>query len=87
MACSVPVVATRCGGPEQILDDGINGLLVDVGSSQQIAAAVERVRLDPPFRKTIVAQALVKARSKFSLERTVLAYDSLYSAILDEVAS
>ena len=28
MACATPVVATRCGGPEEIVDDGETGILV-----------------------------------------------------------
>lgn len=87
MACGVPVIANRCGGPEHILEDGKDGLLVQVGSSQAIADAVERIRLEPALRQALAAEALVKARTTFSLERTVLAYENLYSAILDQVAS
>ncbi len=45
MACGIPVVATRCGGPEQIVDPA-SGLLVEVGDSAGLARAVERVLAD-----------------------------------------
>ncbi len=39
IACGKPVIATRCGGPEGIVND-TNGVLVDVGSIEQIAEAI-----------------------------------------------
>ena len=51
MACGKPVISTRCGGPEFIVNDQ-NGVLVDVGSAQALADAMEnfisdRVSFDP----------------------------------------
>lgn len=39
-ASSIPVIATRCGGPEEIIDDGASGFLVPVGD---VAAMADRV--------------------------------------------
>ena len=39
-ACRCPVVSTRCGGPEDYVDDGVSGRLVDVGDAPQMANAV-----------------------------------------------
>ena len=40
MACRCPVVSTRAGGPEDIVTDGLNGYLVDVGD---VGALTDRV--------------------------------------------
>lgn len=37
MACRCPVVSTRVGGPMDIIEDGVNGYLVDVEDSQTLA--------------------------------------------------
>jgi len=42
MACGCVVVATDCGGPRDIIEDGVNGFLVLVGGA---AAIVSRVHL------------------------------------------
>lgn len=42
MACGKPVIATRCTGPEFILTKE-NGLLVEIDSSRDLAAAMEQV--------------------------------------------
>ncbi len=42
MACGIPVVATRCGGPEELVDDEV-GRLADVGDPASLAAAIEEV--------------------------------------------
>ena len=36
-AAGLPVIATRCGGPEEILDDGVTGWLVPVGDVAAMA--------------------------------------------------
>jgi glycosyltransferase involved in cell wall biosynthesis len=39
IACGKPLIATKCGGPEDIVNDE-NGLLVEVGNIEEIAKAI-----------------------------------------------
>lgn len=43
MACRCPVVSTRVGGPMDIIEDGVNGYLVDVKDVEALADRVLRV--------------------------------------------
>jgi glycosyltransferase involved in cell wall biosynthesis len=43
MACRVPVVSTRVGGPVDLIRDGENGYLVSIGDSNALADRVIRV--------------------------------------------
>ena len=45
LACGLPVIATRCGGPESVLDES-NGLLVPPGDVNSLAAALRQMRND-----------------------------------------
>lgn len=45
MACRCPVVSTRAGGPEDIIQHGVNGYLADVGDVEGLVIAVCRVLL------------------------------------------
>jgi glycosyltransferase involved in cell wall biosynthesis len=40
MACGIPVVSTRCGGPNDIVLDGENGYLVDIGDVNAMAEKI-----------------------------------------------
>lgn len=42
-ACHCPIVSTRCGGPEDYVDDGLSGFLVPVSDPIAMANAVCRV--------------------------------------------
>lgn len=78
MASGVPVVATRCGGPEEIFTHGRDGLLVPVGAPEEIAAAVERIRADGELRDALVRAALRRAADDFSAAGMVRRYEALY---------
>lgn len=41
MACGLPVIATRCGGPESLIEDGRDGFLVANGSEEELAEKIE----------------------------------------------
>jgi L-malate glycosyltransferase len=36
MACGLPVIATKCGGPEEIIEDGVDGFLIEKWSPESI---------------------------------------------------
>jgi glycosyltransferase involved in cell wall biosynthesis len=46
LACGTPVVATRCGGPEDIVNDAV-GKLVPVGDPEALATALAVVLAEP----------------------------------------
>jgi glycosyltransferase involved in cell wall biosynthesis len=82
MASGVPVVATRCGGPEQILDDGISGLLVDNGSPEGVARAIQRLRLDSAERRRLGDAGRAAVLARFTVDVQVANYERLYEEVL-----
>ena len=53
MAFGVPVVATRAGGLPEIIDHGVNGLLVRSGDTGELADAIIRLLKDQPFARRL----------------------------------
>jgi glycosyltransferase involved in cell wall biosynthesis len=49
-ACRKPVVATRVGGIPEVVEDGVNGFLVDSGDVAGLAERVGQLIADPPLR-------------------------------------
>lgn len=82
MACGIPVVATKSGGPEEIIRDEHDGLLVDVGKPELIAAAIERLASEPALRQRLARNAGESVRARYTLRRMFAAYEGLYEACL-----
>ena len=70
MACGCAVVATDCGAAREVIDDGENGFLVNVGDTQEIADKVRRLLGDRGLRRRIGRNALETA-GRFTWERNV----------------
>lgn len=82
MARGLPVIASRCGGPEEILEDGRTGLLFDCGSPEQLANLIEMMRADPSRRQDLGSAARSAARSRYSLQAQISSYESLYEEVI-----
>ena len=78
MACGVPVVCTRSGGPEEIVSDGVEGLLVPVGDVPSIAAAVDRLLADAPLRSAMGERGRHTAVARFDVRVMAEAYARIY---------
>ena len=81
MACELPVIATRCGGPEEIIRHEEDGILVDVGDSKQLAAAVQRVCEDQTFGRRLAQQARATVLSRFSTDNMLSSYQRIYDQL------
>ena len=57
LAVGTPVIATRVGGVPEIVEDGINGLLVPPSDPEALAAAVRRFFADDELRTRLAAAA------------------------------
>jgi glycosyltransferase involved in cell wall biosynthesis len=75
-------VGTRCGGVEDLIQDGDNGLLVDVNSPAQLAGALEKLMTDTVLRERFSRRAPLSVMEKeMTAEKMVDAYQRLYAEI------
>ncbi|MCX4509104.1 glycosyltransferase family 4 protein [Streptomyces sp. NBC_01619] len=81
MRCGLPVVSTDCDyGPREIIADGVDGLLVPVGDTDAIAAALLRLIDDEPLRRRMGAAARSHAR-RFDPGPVAKQYEELFAAL------
>jgi len=78
MLAGVPVVATRSGGPEEIIRHEESGLLVPTASPQALAEGIIRILDDRRFAIRCRDIALVEAEGRYSLSAMLDSYESLY---------
>jgi len=80
MACGIPVVATRSGGPQHILDPD-TGILVAPNSPEELAAGIAQLAQDAELRRRFAAAGPKRVRERFSLRRMLTAYESLFAEL------
>lgn len=81
MACSVPVIATRVGAFEQIVQDG-TGTLVDPGDIDGLSTEINTALLTPSTLQTWSAAARPHVTEHFSIEREAAQLVTLYRSLL-----
>ncbi|MEE4352657.1 MAG: glycosyltransferase [Desulfatiglans sp.] len=74
----IPAVSTRCPyGPDEIIEDGKTGILVNVGDSRAIAEAIEGLLTNPQRRKEMAEAARNRARSLFDKSTLIKAWEDV----------
>lgn len=81
-AAARPVVATRCGGPEEVLEDGVSGLLVPPADPPALARALDSLLCDPE-RARRIGEAAARRAASFDVRSTAAAIARIYEATLD----
>jgi glycosyltransferase involved in cell wall biosynthesis len=78
MASGTPVVASRVGGADELVDHGRTGLLVPPENSDALAAALMRLLQAPALRRQMGCAGRNKAETEFSLPRMLRDYETFY---------
>ena len=80
LAVGTPVVSTRCGGPEEIIDDEKNGYLVDLKNSPALGQAILELLRDPKTRQRMGEAGRAKVESMFGQENYVTRIQDILQA-------
>ena len=86
MACGLAVVATDVGGNPELVQHGVNGLLVPAADPQALAEAIVKLADDADLRRAMGQAGRQMAEQRFSLETMVARYQRLYSSLLQTLA-
>jgi len=82
MACGVPAIATRVGGVPELIDDGINGRLFEVGDVEAMSRAAIALLTDEPARQRMADAARKTAQDRFCASRIIPLYEEYYDRVI-----
>ena len=83
MSCGKAVIASHVGGIPEIIDDGVDGILVPREDSGALKKALEGLAASAARRGDLGCAARDKVVCKFSPEKTYELLKSLYKAVLE----
>jgi glycosyltransferase involved in cell wall biosynthesis len=81
----VPVLSTRVGGIPEIVDDGVDGLLVPPGDASALRIGMERFLTGKVSLPGTGAAAVKKVGRSFSFEKMLLGYERVYDQAFGDV--
>ncbi len=84
LAAERPVVATRVGGVEDVVSDGVDGILCPVGDTEALADALERLARDPALRAEMGRVGRERVVPRYRVSRLIDDVDALYRELLAE---
>jgi glycosyltransferase involved in cell wall biosynthesis len=87
MSAGVPCIASNVSSIPEILEDGVNGLLVPPGNVEALVSAVERLRSDPALRKRLGDAGKRTVDEKFTIDRMMAGYEELFGALVGQASS
>lgn len=77
-ACGVPAIGTNIGGIPEVIEDGENGYLVELGDVELVAEKALTILRDPIMYKRVQEKAFQTVYDKFNSDSIVRQYEELY---------
>lgn len=84
MACGTPVVASRIPGVRTVVDDGIDGLLVDSADAGALARGIDALLADNDRRKTMGSRGRAKVEARYAWETIGARLEAIYQQTLSQ---
>jgi len=85
-ACGLPVVTTRAGGIPYVVEQERNGLMVDCGDHEALAASALRLLDDPALAQRLIAEALSDVERQYTWEAVGERWAALYRRLTGAAA-
>jgi len=82
-ACGIPAIGTRVGGIPEVIDDRVNGILVEPDNVDGLLEAATELIKDRDMREEYGAAARKLAVDRFSLARVAEKYLNVMNAVIE----
>jgi glycosyltransferase involved in cell wall biosynthesis len=82
MGCGKPVICTNTGGNPELITDGYNGFLVDVGDVGGIIEKLQLVLSNGSLLKELGEHAVASFKNKFNMDTMVNSHMDIYSNLI-----
>ncbi len=83
MACEVPVVASRVGGIPEVVTDGVDGCLSDMGNVEKMSDDAVMLLTNEDLRRAFGKKARESAVSRYSTDLVIPKYIQFYEKVLN----
>ncbi|OZM57294.1 N-acetyl-alpha-D-glucosaminyl L-malate synthase BshA [Lottiidibacillus patelloidae] len=78
MACGVPVIGTNIGGIPEVITEGYNGFLCELGDINSVAEKATILLNDEDLHKKLSKQAMATVEEKFHRQSIMKQYEDIY---------
>lgn len=83
-AMEIPVVAYRCRGVEEAVEDGVTGFVIEPGEINNFVVAIQRLRDDGTLQKKMGKAARAEAITRFDKESILQEYVEIYELVIPQ---
>ncbi|GEM_PF-976823 len=83
MAAEKPVIATRVGSADEIIQDGITGILIPPGSITAASQSLLSLLANPEKRSQLAKSAKEYISTEYAIQHMVDGYESIYCQLMD----
>ena len=84
MACGIPVVSTRCGGPDGVIRHGVDGFLVPLNDPDAMARDLAHLLSDIDINKSLGRAARQRIEATFSVCATASEFVDTWKRLFEE---
>jgi glycosyltransferase involved in cell wall biosynthesis len=82
MVNGIPCVVSNAGGNSELIKDGYNGFLFDLGDSEQLAEKIHILLINNKLRQLFSHRSKKNIAKNFSLKRMISSYENYFEKII-----
>ena len=87
MAMQVPVITSKINGIEELVDDGVNGILVSPGDPELIADAIENIFNNPVLGNYMGQEGRKKVEKEFNIKIEIRKLENVFKKVSGRVSA
>jgi len=84
MCSGLPVVATKNGGPSEVIENGVDGILVEPRNTPEVAEAMIKILGDDELRISMGEAAHKKVIEKYTWDKIAIRLKDIYDRVIEQ---